>query len=324
MDAGDAGSDAGAPPPDAPRLYDARLPDAPPPDNVCAGVHVDTRRTTPNVIVVLDRSGSMTTDFDPGVSRWNAVEAALIGMPDGLVTSLAPAVRFGIVMYSEDVEVLGCPDLATVPAALDNYAAISIEYGWNSPGGNTPTGETLQAVVARLAELAPSRTDPTFILLATDGEPATCADGTDVTTGRSLVVDTVGTAFGMGVRTYVISVGTEIGMSHLQDVANAGMGVAPGAPDAPFWVATDTSGLHDALAAVVTGVVSCTVELVGRIDPAGACRGSVALGADTLMCGTDWRAVDATHIELLGAACSRFQHSTEALMATFPCDVILI
>ena len=59
------------------------------------------------------------------------------------------------------------------------------------------------------------------------------------------------------------------------------------------------------------------------IDVASACEGEVRLGADLLECGTDWRAVDETHIELLGAACERLQMTDDTLRATFPCGVIL-
>jgi hypothetical protein len=167
------------------------------------------------------------------------------------------------------------------------------------------------------------RTDPTFIVLATDGEPATCEDGTDVSAGRARSVAAAASAFGMGIETFVISVGTEIAMEHLQDVANAGVGNAATDPDAPFWVATSAMGLHDDLRTIVSGVVSCEVELVGEIEPELACLGTVTLGTDELECETEWRAVDATHIEILGAACDRLRGSTEALVGTFPCEVVV-
>jgi hypothetical protein len=312
----DAGHDAAV-------VVDVGPIDAPPGDTTCASVRVATTRVTPNVILVIDRSGSMNLDFDGGRSRWDVLDESLYGMPDGLVFDLAAIVRFGVVMYSEDPDFGGCPDLSREPARIANYTALAAQYDASTPGGNTPTGQAIEAVLTDIASLAPVRTDPTVIVLATDGEPATCEDGTDIVSGRARTVSAVTTAFDMDIQTFVVSVGTEIAMEHLQDVANAGVGRSASDPDAPFWVATSADGLHDALSAIVSGVVSCEVELVGEIDPARACEGSVMLGTDALACGTEWRAVDATHIEILDAACERLRRSTEDLVGTFPCDVVV-
>jgi hypothetical protein len=301
----------------------ARSRDAPPPDSTCASVRLETERTIPNVLLVVDLSGSMNLPFDEGLSRWQVLEDSLLAMPDGLIASLAPAARFGVVMYTEDGK-SPCPDLSAQPAAIDNYDGVSAIFAGSSPGGNTPTGQSLEYVLANIETLAPAREEPTVIVLSTDGEPATCEDGTDVENGRRLVVDATEDAFGMDIRTYVISVGDEIADEHLQEVANAGLGVGEGDPDARYWVATDTDGLETALWEIASGVISCEVELQGRIDPDLACQGTVTLGADELACTSDWRANDETHIELLGAACERFRRSSEVLFATFPCGVIII
>jgi hypothetical protein len=287
-------------------------------------VRVPTLRRTPNVVVIIDRSGSMTQPFSGGGTRWTALRMALSSMPDGITYILRNAVRFGVVFYSDDPEFGGCPDVSNVRAALDNFTAIDMAYGRNTPGGNTPTGDAVGGALSRIAMLAPERMDPTFFLLATDGEPGSCADSSDIVAGRALVIDQVTAAFEMGIPTYVLSVGPDVAMSHLQDVANAGTGVAPGGADAPFWVANDYAGLTDALATIVGGVISCEIELEGEINPAFACSGLVTLGGDELECETDWRATDGTHIELLGEACERLQSGAdEELVATFPCDVLI-
>ena len=309
---------------DASPGVDANAGDAPY-DNMCAWVRLETVRKIPNVIVIIDRSGSMNLEFDGGRNRWVALRDALIAEPGGLVATLASDVRFGLVMYSDDPEFGSCPDLSVTPATIDALPAFVSAYMLNSPGGNTPTGDTILETVARIADLAPMREDPTAILLATDGEPGSCADSSDVTAGRALSVEAVTQAFAMGIHTYALSVGTEVGTAHLQDVANAGVGHVTGEPDAPYWVATDISGLDSALWSIVTNVLSCEIELSGgMIDTALACHGTVTLGSDTLECGTDWRPVDSMHIELLGDACERLKHMGEPLTASFPCDVILI
>lgn len=324
-DSVDGGVDAAEPidaheiaPPDAPGV-DLDLP-----DGACAAVRLATTRTTPNVFFVIDASGSMIMPFSGSSSRWIAVEDALVGTPTGIVTTLEDQVRFGALMYSDDPEVAGCPDTASTPAVIHGYGGVGSLYSTISPAGNTPTGGAIDTLLTNLDTLVPMRAaGPTILVLATDGEPATCADGTDVVGGRALVVDRVSAARAMGIDTYVISVGVGIAMAHLQEVANAGRGVAAGNPDAPFWVATDVTGFEAALRTIVDAVLSCEVQLAGSIVPARACEGTVTLGADTLSCGSDWRAIDATHIELLGTACNRLLHTSDELVATFPCDVFI-
>lgn len=300
--------------------------DGAPPDSTCARVMVGASRVTPTVIVVIDRSGSMDEDFDRGMSRWDVLRSSLLGMPDGLLFSLQSSVRFGIAMYSQDSDIRGCPDLLTVPARLNNYAAIEAEYSRREPAGGTPTGDSIQAILSMIDTLAPERgTDPVILVLATDGEPDTCEDGDDEVGGRRESIAAVTAAQAMGIDTYAISVGTDVGEAHLQDVANAGLGrTVPPDMNAPYYVATDTTGLSSALETIIGGAVSCTLELEGTIsDLAMACAGTVRIGTDVLECGTEWRAVDATHIEILGAACDRLLSGSEEVSGEFPCGIII-
>lgn len=321
IDAAPAERDTGAS--DAGR--DAVAYDGPAADNTCAAITFVAARTIPSVVVVIDQSGSMALPFGAsGGSRWTTLEDALVGT-GGLVTSLEHFVRFGAVMYTDDPEVGGCPDVDTQPASLDGRGNLAALYAVDFPSGNTPTGDTLGLVLAQRDELfaESTRTGPAVILLATDGEPGTCADGTDIVGGRQRTVDNARAAFDAGIETYVLSVGTEIAQQHLQDVANAGVGRQAGEPDAPYWIASDPAGLRAALASIASGALPCTLTLDGRIDPARACRGTVRLGDQELACGTDWTATDESHLALSDAACARLRASTDDVQGTFPCDVVV-
>lgn len=301
----------------------------------CARVSVATRRVTPNVILVVDQSSSMVERFGDG-NRWDGLRDSLMAEPDGLVPSMQSLVRFGLALYSAEQPNDGepvpgmCPLITWVPPDIDNYTALDSVYGSADPIDETPTGESLDAVIERVTREPDPSDDPTIFILATDGEPDTCAVP-NPQNGQPEALAAARRAYDLGIRTFIISVGRgTVSAEHLQDMANAGLGRGPGDPDADYWVAGDDAGLRDALLAIVGGELSCVVELDGRIqDVDEACGPSsdVRLGGNRLTCGDPdgWRVVDETHIELLGDACQMFQSSAGIrLDAEFDCGVILI
>jgi hypothetical protein len=291
-------------------------------------------------------------------TRWDALYQALMANPDGLVYPLQSSIRFGFTSYTnyQAADGSACPNMVTVfPPAFDNYDNIAANYLPSAvpfvggpmpqaavllPVGETPTGESLALVLDQLlpwvaANSGPDQEQlgPVVLLLATDGEPDSCADISQDSAGtngpaRQMTVDQVNRAFQEGVQTYVLSVGADIGDQHLQDVANAGVGM-PAGSNAPFWKADNPQGLEDALTTIIGEVMSCTVELNGRItNQEKACEvGTVVLNGNPIACGdpNGWRVTDATHIELVGTACDQFKSSTATVLdAKFPCDVIVI
>jgi len=297
----------------------------------CASQRVMARRATPNVVLVVDQSGSMDQDFGSS-NRWDVLRDSLIGEPDGLVPTLEPAVRFGLALYSAEQTDMGpvlgmCPLITWVDPALDNLDAIAAVYRPADPIAETPTGASIDAVLARLTMVPDPSSDPTILILATDGEPDTC-EVPNPQTGQADSIAAVERAYRAGIRTFIISVGNDVGMAHLRDVANAGVGRGAGDPDAPFWVAGDDEGLRSALEEIVGGALSCVITLEGRIEDLSlACTGSVVLDGNPLRCEdpNGWRAVDENHIELTGTACERLQSNPRAMLeAVFPCDVVLI
>ena len=291
--------------------------------DVCADIELRTRRTTPNVTVIVDQSGSMDEEFGSS-DRWNVLRDSLLAEPEGLIFSLQSQVRFGLALFSGTEDV--CPALTTVPFAIDNHGAIAAIYRDAELLDDTPTGDSMDALIDEL-EAAPDRTDdPTLFILATDGEPDTC-EVPNPQEGQGEAIAAVERAFGASIRTYIISVGSDISEEHLQKMSNAGLGRVDGDPDAPFWVAGDDDGLRAALQEIISGALDCRVELNGRIDPATACSGNVELNGTPLECDgpNGWHVVDETHIELSGDACELFlDNATSVLRASFPCSVVLI
>lgn len=286
------------------------------PDNTCASVTIGTTHQTPNVILLVDRSGSMDNTFDMGMSRWQVLYNALMASPGGLVSSLQDAVRFGLVMFTG--RGTGCPDLMSVmPPVLHNYDPINAVYMPATPGTNTPTGESLAAVVAMLSTMT-LPPGPTIILLATDGEPNTCTSTTDHAGGQAMAIAAAMNAQSMGYVVDAIGVATDVALANLSQVAMAGGGTAVSV--------TDSASLAAALTSIVGGALSCTLLLDGMVDPAMACSGDVRINDMPISCGdpNGWDVVDMNHIVLRGTSCDTLLHTSGATVtATFPCTVLL-
>ncbi len=287
-------------------------------------------RVTPTVIVLVDQSASMDTPTSDGLTRWELLRRSLIGS-DGIVTRLDARIRFGLSLYSAR-SALGndggppigaCPLLTTVSPALDNLDRIRATYADAVPIEDTPTGDAIDETRARLAGSFSPAEGPTIFVLATDGEPDRCEE-LDPQNGQEEAIDAARRAFDAGVRTFVISLADEeLSRRHLQDMANAGAGRLAGDAPARFWEARDVRALRTALDDIVRTEVACVLTLGRSVDPERACAGMVLLNDRPLVCDDPdgYRPVDATRIELDGAACEELTEMPDStVQAFFPCD----
>jgi len=290
----------------------------------CPSVTVTPMATTPTVHLLLDRSGSMDAGFGGGMNRWQAVRAALTGT-SGVVTALENRVYFGASTYSSDRSG-ACPDVVSTPTrAFGNRAAIDQLLTANLLS-DTPTGESMRRIVDGFTTMPPMAGSPPIVLLATDGLPDTCADIDENgnTVAQNLSISETQRGYTMGIKTYILSVGNQVGAPHLQRLANAGAGLDPATGTAPFYTANDPAQLSAALQAIITGALSCDFDLTSPVaDPTTGAGAQVTLGGMTLTYPTDWTFVDADTIRLVGAACTSFRSGSTTLSATFECGVIV-
>ncbi|MGB8332481.1 MAG: vWA domain-containing protein [Polyangiales bacterium] len=318
-----------------------------PDGSVCGQLEVATARVIPNIMLIVDRSGSMLRDFegdcpyngngcpnfgtpnpDFDEARWDSVEDALVGT-NGLVRRLDSIARFGLALYWKpgedspslsDGEICASTDGVAIVQSLDNASSIAARFAANDPGGYTPTAEAIETVTESLIATPPPE-GPTVYLLATDGLPNGCdEDGENVDRDNS--VNAVQRAFGLGIETFVL--GVNFDDEHLQDLANAGRGAASGAT---LWTADSVSELQAALEQIVVQNIPCTVKLTdGTIDTLKACDGQVRLNGEALDCNDQergWRPVDGRTIEVTGSACADWRAGDADLEAVFPCYVVV-
>ncbi len=252
----------------------------------------------------------------------------------GFVPTLEKEVRFGIELYSGpqgvgagDGQPSGkpCPSLTEVKPALNNAAAIGASYAADTVKNETPTGDAIDAVMTWFKDY--KEPGPKVIVLATDGEPDTCEKPNPNSPagnpeGRAEALAAATRAYGAGVSTFIISVGSEVGADHLQAMANVGRGLAvDSAAPAPYYAANNAAQLQSAFAEIIDGVRSCVLTLSGAIEKGKESSGKVSLDGKALTYqATDgWRVTDLTHVELMGASCKTIKSGDHQVDVEFPC-----
>lgn len=321
----------------------------------CNDLAVEFETVSPTVMVVVDRSSSM---FDQGFAdfpnRWDPLKDALIG-DDGVVTNLQGGVRFGFSAYTHQSKngAGACPMMDVSEIAFDNldeikkrYDAVSsdpIVAGEDGSKGETPTGAAVSTAAAVVNDF--ELFGPKFLLVVTDGEPDTCS-APDPQCGQDEAIAAVQAAHAQGIGTFVIGVG-EIGVNHLQDLANAGLGlpVQRRAPpeacedsafnlgaysdtggDARVFNPADPAALKADIAGIVGRLRSCSYTVSEEVDPEKVHLGTVWIGDDIVPFDDDngWRMNSATEIELLGTSCEAIKTVIDPdVYISFPCDVFL-
>jgi hypothetical protein len=286
----------------------------------CAGLSITFEKQTPSVLLMIDQSGSMTASF-PGGNRWDVLYDTLMDPQNGIVAQLQADVRFALSLYTGDGG-QNCPQLAQVtPPALNNFAAMDAVYGPAGPLGETPTGDSIMALLPAL--VAFPEPGPKAIVLATDGEPDTC-EQPNPQQGQAEAIAAAQSAFSQGVRLYIISVGDDVGAQHQQDMANAGAGLPLDGSqgNAPYYPGNDQSALFDAFSTIINGIRPCTVTVNGTVDVTKACEGHVYIDGVEYPCNdpNGWQMSSPTELEFLGAACDALQ-TADSVTGDFPCGV---
>jgi Mg-chelatase subunit ChlD len=277
----------------------------------CGVQVVNAARTTPDVLLVLDRSASMDNSIaedrlckvDAGAtckSRWStlrsALTAAIADTPDlrwGL--KLFPTKASGSCAVSPDIEVpIGA---GSVPAIVTAMAAAT-------PEGNTPTRVVIQAAANYLKTVDDQNSK--VILLATDGLP-NCLDSRTIS-GDDLPA-TAAAIENAGFPVYVVGIGPEQALMSLEMLSQAG-------GTGHYLPATSPDELTAALTSIADTVASCTFKL----SVPAPFLGSVTVALDQVVLAKDdvngWGfAGDSRTIEVHGDACTKLKTSPTSTLA---------
>ncbi|MEM6989543.1 MAG: vWA domain-containing protein [Myxococcota bacterium] len=296
-----------------------------PSEEICETHRFDVEANPPEVMLLLDKSGSMTSNTwqyqGAQVTRWSTLHA----VTEDVVTTYDASIHFGALLFpasdagSHDFEGMCRMDqTADVEPGAGNATAIldAIPAANEATRGATPTRAAIELATSQLVT-SPSEGARAMVLV-TDGL-ANCADPDDPARFDDAVRWSVHAAHNQKVQTYVIGVDirdegdghTEADARHELDlVARAGGVPASDDPTKPaFYDATDAGALYDALDEIAARV-ECTVTLPGSAAP----DATVAVAVDgqaideVLDCAQDdgWHFADAearSQIELCNAAC---------------------
>jgi len=308
-------------------------PDVPPSDAACVPFEQTGVGSHPDILVLLDASGSMDNDTgenncDMGCgakSKWALTTAAV----NQVVTATSANVSWGLKFFADKDAMCTVSAGVSVPLGQGNAAAIATAIagrtsanGGVANGGATPTRAAVTAAVAYLSTIADG--NPKFLLLATDGQPNCPVTGTSETDDSAAAIQAVSTTNQAGVPTFVVGIGTLYSTEVVLD-SLAKAGGHPRAVMPAYYPASSTADLVTALNQLVGIARTCRLPVA---PPAGHSRDAIEVLADGTAIPHDpthangWDYSDPAHtgVDLYGAACtSAMTGATVRLSIVFQC-----
>jgi hypothetical protein len=207
----------------------------------------------PDVMLVVDTSGSMGLVLSNGESRWPIMKSAL----NTVVGRHEDSINFGMMEYPAGPT---CePGVVRAAPAGANASVIEDALEDARTGGFTPTHTTLSAVLDYFNGQSVTNTRR-FVLLATDGVP-NCVDGTSSATQEAvdLSARAAGALGDAGIEVFVLGFGDTV-VDTAPDTLDA---IAMAGGTERFYPATSPNDLTGALDAIAGKIdqVSCTYAL---------------------------------------------------------------
>ena len=281
------------------------------------------------VLLLIDQSQSMSFAFGES-TRWEVLRQAIVEPDNGLLSALDQSARIGLMIYTGRggfSNPLGCPLVTEVEAQFGNVDEVRSVYLAAEPmqGGDTPTGESIDRAALALSALSSSA--PKYILLATDGQPDTCAQPKP-SGGLPLALEAAQRAYAQGIRMYTLGVSDGLDAWRLQQLSNAGAGKDPSLvfgldadAEEPLSASTEPRKLADQLKGVIGDVRTCTIDLGTPVGTGRTLDGRLVLDGQTLAhdARNGWTFVDDRTVRIHGSACDEILGDGQRLEVRFPC-----
>ncbi|MBT9556794.1 MAG: VWA domain-containing protein [Myxococcales bacterium] len=217
----------------------------------CDGSLFTATKVPPNVLIVLDRSGSMNETIS-GKSKWSIAKTAIAN----LTTNFGSEVRFGLMLYpgtnKSGTQGGDCNAGAVFVNPTENAGSTITTF--LSGAGTTSFGTPTAASLAWLANYAglEDTTRENYILLITDGQ-STC-NNNPKNEVEALLAQTP------SVKTFVVGFGSGVSATELNSMALAGGVPRPNGPP-HYYKADSATDLETALAEIGGNVLSCDYVL---------------------------------------------------------------
>ena len=288
----------------------------------CEAPSFDYSTEPATVLLLIDRSGSMSELFGSD-TRWNVVRDALFSDQEGLVARLGETTRFGLVFYTSLEGFLGgtCPMMDYTGPLLGRPEVLQQAFDSTFPltDGDTPTGEALLEALAWFDE--DNASGPRYLVLITDGEPDTCSEP-DPQNGQEQALQAAREAHELGIEMYIVGVSSDLGASHLQQMANVAQGVRAEAqwerdPEAIQPIVA--SNQEDALARQIQGALgdvrTCTITLDEDVD----IEGIFVVMLDGQEVPASEYSIENGQLILSGGACTKVMDDAQTLDIEVPC-----
>ena len=266
----------------------------------CGGMEFAVTWVAPNVMMVIDRSGSMgeAISATSSTSKWQDLLSAI----SPVLTTYDGQIRFGLDLFGDGDDDDSCaPGPIVVPLGDNHGPLLQSALAATMPHPATPTAATLDIVIQN-GMLNDSARD-NVVVLATDGMPNCNSTVADVTAR-------IQTLYGgsPSVKTYVIGVGsaTASNPSALNSWATAGHTAKAGSTK--YYQSNSAMDLKVAFDSIVGGLVSCTFKLAQAApDPTQlyVWSGGASVAA-SMVSGYSYDAAGPS-ITLHGAPCDQLQ-----------------
>lgn len=265
---------------------------------------------TPLIQLVVDGSGTMGDGMSGANSKYDAVQRALYSGTTPLLTGLQTKAQFGASVYLSSGT---CPSFHASACTINNMTGVKNAIDMGYINGTDPLPEALLSLHDGFGNVTG---DPKVIVLATDGTPNSCGNP-NVDHTQQAVDQTLANYNDKHISLYVIGLGG-VDTTFLQKIANAGLGSTT---DVPYYTSNSAADVLAGYTSVFHAVLDCKLTIDGTIDVAQASLGTVKSNGTALAYTTDWVAVDAHTIKLVGSACTAYNAAATApeITATFTC-----